>query len=317
MLPPRTASMPTGRAMLANAVKEGSLQLMSIILREFPEDVDQHDSDGLSALHYAARKGDEEKVVLLLNHKANPNNKSRKNGNTMPIHSAFSCRDWSKSFKVISHLIAAGAHLNEENTAHETPLVLALTAGRDPRNPTLSQRYSIINLLLFHGASRTLKHNGAWASYESNLKALNTSPLMTAIYSFPKNKNDLIIAAKANDYEAVRRLSLKITLRVKDEIGNNPLHYAVFNYNIPLIQFLLRYNRFLIADKNNKGRTPIEESLAMGQGFFALGALMGWNVNEASQEGNFMPITDPFPVRVPTNSNSASLAARAAQAAAN
>lgn len=330
-----TSTIANERIGLHQAVIQNSTALLvQRLLNQDSSTVNTHDSQGYSPLHYAAAHGNVSLCALLLQHNANPNNKNSKNDNT-PAHNAFTYNDWSKTLQILFLLHKHGAHLDVSNKAHETPMLLAIAAGFRKESHTTTQRKSIINFLLFNGI--TLPTLIKWASFESNCSTLETRPLYYAIHEYQKNKNLLFQALENNDTPTVLSLMKVIPLMIQDEDrivktqedrvvktqddqqketpitipgGNTPLHYAVWKCNIRLIRIIMHFNPLLINIPNKRGQTPICEAVAIGQGHYALAALMGWDASYSSNDQCFTPtIPNPFPKK----ENSISLAIKAAQ----
>lgn len=132
-------------------------------------DVDEGNSDGLTALHYAAATGNEEIAGILLRARASPN-VQEKEGFTPLMYAA-----GLGYLGIVNALISAGADVNAKRIDAETALMLAAWSGQ----------VEIIEALLEAGADVNAKggqfggtalHYALYEAHEQALEVLRQAP---------------------------------------------------------------------------------------------------------------------------------------------
>jgi ankyrin repeat protein len=118
---------PPSASPVADAAMRGNREAVRTLLQQ-GADVNGAQGDGMSALHWAADKGDAELVSMLVYAGANPGAVTRI-GQYTPLHLA----SRSASLGAVKALLAAGAAVDARtSTSGVTPLHLAATAGSEP-----------------------------------------------------------------------------------------------------------------------------------------------------------------------------------------
>jgi len=119
-----------------DAVAEGDLDKVKVLLEANPDLVFGKDNYGLTALHFAAMGGHRELVELLLVNKAEVNAKG--NHGQTPLH-------YARDREVVELLLANKAEVNAQNDQGETPLANAAEAGRKDVIELLLTNKAIVN----------------------------------------------------------------------------------------------------------------------------------------------------------------------------
>src|SRR4051812_32278650 len=136
-----THAAPAGAAAFVEAAMNGNREAVKALLKE-GADVNTTQADGMTALHWAAQKGDVELAKVLLYASANLKATTRIGGYT-PLLIASKNGDAA----MIEALTQAGADANATTTNGTTPLMLASAAGKP----------AAVQALLEHGADVNAK----------------------------------------------------------------------------------------------------------------------------------------------------------------
>ncbi len=136
-----THAAPAGAAAFVDAAMNGNRDAVRALLKE-GADVNTTQADGMTALHWAAQKGDVELAKVLLYASANLKAATRIGGYT-PLLIASKNGDAA----MIETLAQAGADTNATTINGTTPLMLAAAAGKAPA----------VKALLDHGADVNAK----------------------------------------------------------------------------------------------------------------------------------------------------------------
>ncbi|MGH9143814.1 MAG: ankyrin repeat domain-containing protein [Vicinamibacterales bacterium] len=136
-----THAAPAGAAAFVDAAMNGNRDAVRALLKE-GADVNTTQADGMTALHWAAQKGDVELAKVLLYASANLKAATRIGGYT-PLLIASKNGDAA----MIETLAQAGADTNATTINGTTPLMLAAAAGKAPA----------VKALLEHGADVNAK----------------------------------------------------------------------------------------------------------------------------------------------------------------
>src|SRR5256885_4013805 len=119
-----SAAAPLGGAAVVEAAMNGSRDAVRAMLKD-GADVNTAQADGMTALHWAAQKGDVELAKLLLYASANVKATTRIGGYT-PLLMASKNGD----APMVATLLTAGADPNSATANGTTALMLAASAGR-------------------------------------------------------------------------------------------------------------------------------------------------------------------------------------------
>src|SRR3954471_4649333 len=136
-----THAAPAGAAAFVDAAMNGNRDAVGALLKD-GADVNTTQADGMTALHWAAQKGDVELAKVLLYVSANLKATTRIGGDT-PLLIASKNGDAA----MIEALTQAGADANATTTNGTTPLMLASAAGKP----------AAVQALLEHGADVNAK----------------------------------------------------------------------------------------------------------------------------------------------------------------
>jgi ankyrin repeat protein len=136
-----THAAPAGAAAFVDAAMNGNRDAVRTLLKE-GADVNTTQADGMTALHWAAQKGDVELAKMLLYASANLKATTRIGGYT-PLLIASKNGDAA----MVDTLAQAGADANAPTMNGTTPLMLAAAAGKP----------AAVTALLAHGASVNAK----------------------------------------------------------------------------------------------------------------------------------------------------------------
>src|SRR4051812_3258901 len=138
-----THAAPAGVGAFVDAAMNGNREAVKTLLKE-GADVNTTQADGMTALHWAAQKGDVELAKMLLYASANLKATTRIGGYT-PLLIASKNGDAA----MIETLTSAGADANAPTTNGTTPLMLAAAAGK----------VDAVSALLAHGADVNAKES--------------------------------------------------------------------------------------------------------------------------------------------------------------
>src|SRR6201989_2777900 len=136
-----THAAPAGAAAFVDAAMNGNRDAVKTLLKE-GADVNTTQADGMTALHWAAQKGDVELAKMLLYASANLKATTRIGGYT-PLLIASKNGDAA----MIETLAQAGADPHAATTNGTTPLMLAAASGKP----------AAVKMLLDHGADVNAK----------------------------------------------------------------------------------------------------------------------------------------------------------------
>ena len=287
------------------------------ILLEGGTDIDATDSEGKTALHIAAIRGDANSARVLLEHRADTEVRSipsglkhmrRHSGGRTPMHWAtFEGRE-----DVVRLLLSHGANASSKSCLSRTPL----------QEAAMMQHLAIVKLLVEGGASviaqddqgytplhesvlgnrldivEYLLDNGAQPNVQSTGRARAASPLTLAIKQGSEDMARLLLSRGASTHDtdsmnmtvlhaAVWKHDSKSLTQIllnagayidaKDSIGETPLHKAGRKGHLSALQTLLAYSPNLEAC-NDHGNTAAQEA-AISRKFEATELITRFGIN--------------------------------------
>lgn len=218
-------------ALLADAVQRGDRQAVLALLKA-RADVNAPQSDGATALHWAAYLDDADTTALLI--KAGSRVDATNNYGVTPL--ALACGNGNAA--VIDRLLKGGADPNRAVRAAETPLMLAARAGNA----------EAVTVLLRAGAAVDAKEtwNGQtalmWAAAAGHAAVVQALIDHRADIHARTNSGAtaLLFAARHGDLAAVRALvAAGADVKGTRPDGATPLLVAVINGHEDLVDFLL------------------------------------------------------------------------------
>lgn len=290
---------PPKHNILHDAAEGGSIEIAQIILKELPDinpfvgsikKSDTHQwtinrlcENGLTPLHYAAKKGHTDLVRWFLEHKASYSEVDK--CDLTPLHNAVIY----EHLEVIKELLIHGANCNAKRTL--------LCSGLAPlHSAAMHGKLEALRMLLNNDATLNIEdHNGLtplhYASTLEIAKELldrgadpNTksskglTPLHCAVSCGHQDIIDLLLerGAKLEDKDDAGRTSLHhaagngqvnllslctkyVDINDVDKKGHTPLHYAAANGCTDVVNALLS-NRALVNTQDTHGRTPLHHA---------------------------------------------------------
>jgi len=219
--PSTTMKVPAKTAAVAEAAQKGDLAAVKKLIAQ-GADVNIAQGDGMTALHWAAQRGDADMAAALIKAHANVKATTRI-GNYTPLHVA--SRDANGT--VVRELVAAGADVKAPTSTGATPLHLAaaggsamavealLEKGADPnaredewgQTPLIfaaeHDRPAAITALLKHGADPSIHTKEVDIKSETAIEQAATRKRNEVLISYmPKERRDSMNAAAARAAQA-------------------------------------------------------------------------------------------------------------------
>ena len=180
--------------------------------------INSPDRDGRTPLHWAAKRGDVEQVILLLKWRADPNLADK--WLMRPLHEAAT----GETVDCVRELIDAGADIETRNTRGRTPMQFALQGA--------GEKVSIIQMLVQFGADINSR-----ADYGS-------TPLMLAISGLLDAKLENVTAA----------VELGADIDAQDDNGDSVAMIAAIKNGFQMMEYLVGKG-VLLSTRNHKGQT--------------------------------------------------------------
>lgn len=210
-----------------------------------------------TALHYAAILGKDSAIKFLLNQPGINVNALDDEGKT-PLDAAIGAPQ---------HVLMDIRHQDLANIGTQSPTLstikLLLQGGADLDKQTdsgfTSQElaYLCIKIHLDKAESAILNKNAQDATYHTN-QAKRYVEISKFFEVFHELKINLFEAVNKSNLAILKILAKHITFYIKDENGNTPLHLAIKNQKIKIIELVLNVAPELIFWENNLGDTPIK-----------------------------------------------------------
>jgi ankyrin repeat protein len=148
------------------AARSGNQSAVESLI-EYKADVNARTDSGITPLHWAAQNNREEMVDLLLAHKANANAGNAKS--ETPLHWTIERGETN----IIAKLVKSGADVNACTSSGETPLRGIMRV----RNMNMAKEFAAVEFLLKLGASVVKKCDGHSSPFESALRSRNPNLL--------------------------------------------------------------------------------------------------------------------------------------------
>lgn len=235
---------------------ENNASDMVQLLVELGVSINQGDSVGLTPLHLACTHGYPNLVGLLLKARANVN--ARNHQNRTPLHLAAMRGNQVITDMLLSH----GANVNVIDEDGRTPLHCAVSSANS----------EIAELLLAAQACPT--EVDIWGNtalhYAVDVSGVKASTVQKLSKTFPEAvsvansgmETPLHIAVRSGRHDAedvlraILEVTTKVALNTQGSLGHTPLHIAVLEHHLKLLQLLLTAG----ADTNTEdhlGHSPI------------------------------------------------------------
>ena len=226
---------------LFNAIKNGKLDVVRILLRNNPNWITSKDQDGKTPIYHAAESDNVAIVQYLIECGADVNAKS--DTERTPLHIAV-CR---RAEDIIKMLVEYGTDVNAKDSRGTTSLHWAMT--RSITEGTAKDRIEIARFLISNGAdvnARILGYLFTMADYDQDN---NITPLHLMMTEFDDDE--------AQHIQFLQFLvSHGADVNARTKYGNTPLDYAIFENKIEFVQFLLSHGVDVNA-KDDCGGTPL------------------------------------------------------------
>ncbi len=232
---------------LIKAAEKGNLEIVKYLLSK-KANIKALSTSNMTALHWAAARDVKPELIELLIKAGIPVNVVNDEGAT-PL-------DGVTTIPVARVLLEHGVDINQKNNNGKTALLQViifspLTSG----NRTID----LVKFLLEQGTDPLIKDaNGKSAlDFAAKIEKPEVKSQVTDLLKkFIENRDPLFDAVKKHDIDAVKKLAQKISVNIKDNRGNTPLHYAVHDGDEEMIKFLLsiKANSNI---KNRAGETPL------------------------------------------------------------
>ena len=255
----------SGKSLVHQAARMASLEILTLLI-DFGGTVNSATTTGFTPLHYAAAEAQIPNMQRLISEEANVD-VANGNGDT-PLHLAVKT---AHDIKAVDVLLAANAKVNVKNSELYTPLYLAAYSGHtdivkrlleehaDPKLSSASDGWSPLHIaaddigvtkVLFmysvdinsqNDSKRTPLHIAlAWSSWDvatflienkANVH-LSDDHGQTALYSaFGADEVSRSVVSLLLDKGAA--------LNVEDSEGRSPLHFAIRNAGVDMVQLLI------------------------------------------------------------------------------
>lgn len=215
-----------------------------LLKNPFPNDINQMDRYGRTAIHYAVENGNLSVVQLLISSGCNVNNTSTENMSALHLASRKGFED------IVSLLINSGARIDHINNTKSTALHLAAVQGH----------WKVVQLLLQHGSNIN--------SLDSN----DRTPLMQAVSQHKIHSVEILVknGAKVNIEDvnghtplceavwtnSITMVQILILAGAKITQSHYLLHYAVQYNQLDIVKLLVSAGS-VINLRDSNGNTPL------------------------------------------------------------
>jgi len=234
-----TAEDTDGNIPLILACQNQNPEIMEMLL-EYHSDVHHKNKLGCTGMHYVK---DQEMIRILLNYKANINERNNKGDSIINILCYPKNKKNKKIKNTLTYALDHGADINNINNDNENALIIASANGN----------MDIINLLLSrHIDFNHVKNNGdsalTVACKQQNLEIVNRLLEIDGIDVDPINNegdSPFLISCQNNNISLIKAFTKhrkSINFNVKNFKEDFPLYNAVYFNNVELIKLLLEEN---------------------------------------------------------------------------
>jgi len=285
---------------LFEACREGDLVVLSSLLENNVNDLDEPNEYGLSLLHYAARNDQGQVIQMLIDRGADPNKSATMENKVLsPLH--YAC--WFNAAEAVDTLLDNKANVESCAAFGQKPLHYAVTRasvelvktlltkgkanpnGQDNQNfsplhlATQRGRLDILKLLFAHGADlraqndeyETVLHVAAREGREEVLRYLLQRASMTGISCKDlvnsenhESKSSLHLAVDGGHVEAAK-ICIEYGADVRPlKKRNIPIHVASSIGDLTMVKFLLSQDLIPVDEEDSEGMTPILRACLSG-----------------------------------------------------
>jgi ankyrin repeat protein len=260
-------SILLGRKLLEQAIDNGNLALLKLVLEKLSDAVEDNYYDQALSQLLAARIDHNDMLVLLLSKGANIEARSLTNYSRTALHIAAR----AKNHPAVQLLLEKGADVNVTDRHGYTPLMYAAEMGNETIVNLILQygavteakeifqgrtalglaaeneRVAIVRLLLEHGAEveafnddgETALHGAALEGWLTVMEVLVAQGHANVDAQDSSGKTPLMLAAEVGEDEAVRLLVQKgADVKLKDESGKTALDWAIRGRKKAVVQYL-------------------------------------------------------------------------------
>ncbi|MBN2440889.1 MAG: ankyrin repeat domain-containing protein [Spirochaetales bacterium] len=211
------------------------------LLIELGADVNNKGLGNRTPLHYACNGGAEPGIILLLlQHGANPDNKTDSYNMETPLHQAAD----NGFVKIVTYLLEYGADPEIEDGNGETPLCRAAGKGN----------FEIVKLLVEKGARITADQKHGLSAIQHAINNNDNTMLEYLLAHNNEGKNaapgkdmsrhideQLLMAIKSDNWPKIYTwLEKDVDVNYRDKTGKTPLFYAVLNNNCSVAKKLIQ-----------------------------------------------------------------------------
>lgn len=234
----------TDKTALMWAAQKGYENIVKILLDSRRIKINEQDSSGMNALMYACQYHHESIVKLLLQQPGISVNTQTKKGDTALILAAF--LGYSDIVKML--LTVSGININAQNKDGITALMNALS------------HKEVLKLLLDAGADPNLKNKDGDTFMDladEEIKPALQAMINEAQMKLLSDKIDWFAAALSGDINKIKKLVGKVDINLQDKDGYTALMIAVWKNHENIVKLLLSTPGINVNITNNEGKTAL------------------------------------------------------------